>query len=283
MPESNKCCIFEETPVFCHELTKFIAQAVTNVLVPEWEKAIQEERKNEEPLSNYEKEWLYSFNYAMIDGFVEGVCSKDQEKIQAIADFTVEYIKTFINRLAFYCVNKCPVVVDSVTREKFEANKYSRQPIQSADKQSELREFVSSYSKEDPVSFEEFKIQRVTNSNFNICSKYSSLGVHLKSSGTNEMIYQEDGGDIVTTVFAVAVPVAECFAEGQDTIVGDAVGLSTAQGTAEGRTDNLAQVTIVAGVPTQMTLVGGGLGVRGIQQQQDVGGWQICGVAYGAL
>lgn len=258
MSKSNKCCFPGETPFFCHELTKFIAQAVTNVLAPEWEKAIQEERKNEEPLSKYEKEWLYSFNYAMIDGFVEGVCVDDKEKIQAIADFTVKYDTTFIHKLAFACVNKCQVVVDSVTREKFEANKYSRQPIQSADKQSELREFVSSYSNEDPVSFEEFKIQRVTNSNFSVSNKYSSLGVHLKSSGTNEMIYNEKSGDIVTTVFGVASPVAEFFTGETDTRESEGAALSTAQGTAEGRTENLAEVTMGLTVPMQMTLVGGG-------------------------
>ena len=279
MSNSNKCCVLDKTPFFCHELTKFIAQAVTNVLSPEWEKAIQEERKNEEPLHPYEKEWLYSLNYAMIDGFVEDVCSKDQEKIQAIADFTVKYDTTFIHKLAFACVNKCKVVVDSVTREKFEANKYSKLPIRSNDEKSELREFVSSYSNEDPVSFEEFKIQRVNHSNFSVSSKYSSLGVHLKSTGTNEMIHQEEGGDIITTVFAVASPVAEVFTGEQDTLaIEGAVGLSTAQGTAEGRTDNLAEVTIGAGGPMQMALVGGGLGVRGIQPQQDIGGtWDLYG------
>jgi len=73
---SNKCCS-PETPVLCHELTKFIATAVTKVLELAWEKALQKERKNEEPTSQYEKDWLYHFNYTMIDGLVEGVCVND--------------------------------------------------------------------------------------------------------------------------------------------------------------------------------------------------------------
>ena len=286
---SNKCCIFEETPVFCHELTKFIAQEVTNAVTPEWEKAIQEERKNEEPLSNYEKEWLYSFNYAMIDGFVEDVCVGDQNKIQAIADFTVKYDKTFIHKLAFGCVNKRQVVVDSVTREKFEANTYNKVPVQSKDKQSELREFVSSYSNEDPVSFEEFKIQRVTHSNFTISSKYSSLGIHLKSSGTNEMIQQEETGDIITAVFAIASPVAEVFTA----IGGTAVGLSSLHLIAEGRNIDLKNVTAGITFGMQLVMINGGAsggaigGASGgaqikkeIQSQQTGAGWQFyCGIA----
>ena len=260
----SNCCIFSETPFFCHELTKFIAEAVTNVLLPEWEKAIQQQKntntnKNtKEPLTPYEKEWFYSFNYALTVGYVEGVCANDQAIIQSIVDFIVKYDINYIDKLAYACVNKCPVVVDSMTSEKFIANKYNRNPIPSNDKQSELREFVSSYSNDNQtlVSFKEFKIQRVTNSNFSISSKYSSSGVHLKSSGTNEMIYQEESGDTVTRVFPVASPVAEFLTGEKDTRTQSAGGISQTTSSAEGTEDGVL-ATYAGGIYIQFSFAAG--------------------------
>ena len=290
MSISNDCCS-STSPTVCDQLTKFIAEAVTNVLLPEWEKAIQQQKntntnKNtKEPLTPYEKEWFYSFNYALTVGYVEGVCANDQAIIQSIVDFIVKYDINYIDKLAYACVNKCPVVVDSMTSEKFIANKYNRNPIPSNDKQSELREFVSSYSNDNQtlVSFKEFKIQRVTNSNFSISSKYSSSGVHLKSSGTNEMIYQEESGDIVTRVFPVASPVAEFLTGETDTTELTVAGTATSGQTVEGS----EQAILTAGSTNSSQYVTGGIMVdlpQGLQASSPSSGsgqeWLYASVSF---